>query len=137
MSTSTDDSGNNEAILGAFARLRQVAAFAKIDATVAIAKSILEEEPSIVIFSYFVAVAKEVHRKLEHVGWKGEILAGETPSAKRQDMVDRFQVRIMKYLHRNTFTDGEDFTNKFVGWGFTSFHSNLWCGWRGDHAYCS
>lgn len=51
-----DESG--EAILGAFARVRQVAAYAKIDATVSLAKSILEKEPSIVIFTYFVQVAK-------------------------------------------------------------------------------
>jgi len=90
-SSSAQNGGGNEAILGAFARLRQVAAFAKIDATVALAKSILQEEPSIVIFTYFVAVAKEVHRKLESAGWTGELLAGETPSAKRQGMVDNFQ----------------------------------------------
>ncbi len=56
-----------------------------------LAKSILEEEPSLVIFTYFVSVAKEVHRKLQNVGWAGELLAGETPSSKRQAMVDNFQ----------------------------------------------
>jgi SNF2 family DNA or RNA helicase len=93
MTSNTEaNSGGNDAILGAFARLRQVAAFAKIDATVALVKSILLEEPSVVIFTYFVAVAKEVHRKLQNVGWTGELLVGETPSAKRQAMVDNFQV---------------------------------------------
>mmetsp|Transcript_22601 Transcript_22601/g.34453 ORF Transcript_22601/g.34453 Transcript_22601/m.34453 type:complete len:813 (+) Transcript_22601:174-2612(+) len=87
-----DESG--EAVLGAFARVRQVAAYAKIDATVSLAKSILEEEPSIVIFTYFVQVAKEVHRKLESHGWNGEFLSGETPSSKRQAMVDNFQAGI-------------------------------------------
>jgi SNF2 family DNA or RNA helicase len=92
MNSQSDANNGNDAILGAFARLRQVAAFAKIDATVALVKSLLQEESSIVIFTYFVAVAKEVHRKLENLGWNGEILAGETPSAKRQAMVDNFQV---------------------------------------------
>lgn len=91
---SNTKSDGNDAILGAFARLRQVAAFAKIDATVALAKNILKEEPSIVIFTYFVTVAKEVHKALESAGWTGEILAGETPSGKRQQMVDNFQAGV-------------------------------------------
>ena len=91
LSSTANDSGGNDAILGAFARLRQVAAFAKIEATVALAKRVLKEEPSVVIFTYFVNVAKEVHKGLESAGWTGELLAGETPSAKRQQMVDNFQ----------------------------------------------
>mmetsp|Transcript_13269 Transcript_13269/g.24902 ORF Transcript_13269/g.24902 Transcript_13269/m.24902 type:complete len:314 (-) Transcript_13269:27-968(-) len=89
-SDSSKDEGN-DAILGAFMRLRQVAAFAKIDAAVALAKEILQTEPSIVIFTCFVAAAKELHKNLESAGWTGEILAGETPSAKRQKMIDNFQ----------------------------------------------
>jgi len=89
----TNDDGN-EAILGAFSRLRQVAAFAKVDATVALAKEILQKEPSVVIFTCFVSAAKELHKKLESAGWTSEVLAGETPSAKRQMMVDNFQAGI-------------------------------------------
>lgn len=89
--SSNTNADGNDAILGAFARLRQVAAFAKVDATVALAKNVLKEEPSVVIFTYFVTAAKEVHKALESAGWTGEILAGETPSSKRQQMVDNFQ----------------------------------------------
>jgi SNF2 family DNA or RNA helicase len=73
-----------EALLGSFSRLRLVASLAKVDATVALAKSILEKEGSIVIFTYFVKVAKQVYKKLNELGWSGEFLAGETPVEKRQ-----------------------------------------------------
>jgi len=46
------------------------------------------------IFTCFVAVAKDVHRQLGGSGWSGELLTGETPSHKRQAMVDNFQVRV-------------------------------------------
>jgi SNF2 family DNA or RNA helicase len=89
---------DSEAILGAFMRLRQVASYSKIDATVALANSILEKEPSIVIFTNFVKVAKEVHSKLGESGWTGELLTGETPQKKRQGMVDNFQVSLIHQL---------------------------------------
>jgi len=41
------------------------------------AKSILEKESSIVIFTFFVDVAKEIHKKLRDNGWNGEVLAGD------------------------------------------------------------
>jgi len=91
MRDGTRDDGAAEKLLGAFNRVRVVASEAKVGATVHLAQSILEKEPSIVIFSNFVAVAKEVHRKLEDSGWNGEILTGETPPKKRQLMVDNFQ----------------------------------------------
>lgn len=84
----------NEAILGAFSRVRLIAALAKIDATVALAKNVLQKESSVVIFSYFVEVAKQVHKKLNDSGWTGELLVGETPSKNRQALVDRFQAGI-------------------------------------------
>jgi len=83
-----NDSGQ-EAMLGAFGRLRQIAAYAKIDAAVALTQSILEVEPSIVIFTYFVNVAKEVQKKLELSGWNSELLTGE--SKNRQEKVENFQ----------------------------------------------
>jgi superfamily II DNA or RNA helicase len=89
---SLERDAGNEAILGSFSRLRLVAALAKIDATVAIAKEILQKESSLVIFTFFVQVAKEVHRKLDESGWRGELLSGETASKNRQALVDRFQV---------------------------------------------
>lgn len=82
---------DSDAILSAFGRVRQIAANAKVDAAVTLAQSILEEESSIVIFTYFVNVAKEVQKKLEMIGWKCELLTGETPSKIRQEMVDNFQ----------------------------------------------
>jgi SNF2 family DNA or RNA helicase len=39
----------------------------------------------------FVAVAKEVHQKLEAMGWNGQLLTGETIAGRRQEMVDDFQ----------------------------------------------
>lgn len=85
-------------ILGAFAKVRNIAAIAKIDATVALAKNILQVEPSVVIFTNFVDVAKQVHKKLHEAGWIGEVLVGETLAKKRQEMVDRFQVSDILHL---------------------------------------
>jgi hypothetical protein len=81
----------NDAILGAVQKLRMVSALAKVDATVALAKHMLSTEPAIVIFTGFVEVAKNVHKKLAEAGWDGELLTGETPPKKRQGMVDNFQ----------------------------------------------
>jgi len=88
------DTDSNEALLGAFARVRQASSFAKVDATVALAECILEKEASVVIFTFFVSIAKEVHKKLNESGWSGELLIGETATSKRQDMVDNFQAGI-------------------------------------------
>ena len=82
---------NGEAFLGAVQRLRVTCSYAKIDATVEVAKSLLETEPAVVIFTNFAQVAKQIHQKLKESGWKGELLTGETPKAKRQAMVDNFQ----------------------------------------------
>lgn len=85
--------GGQDAVLGAISRLRKVCSDAKVDATVALAKQILEVEPSIVLFSYFTQVAKSLHQNLAESGWKGELLTGDTPPKDRQGMVDNFQVR--------------------------------------------
>lgn len=81
----------NDAVLGAVQKVRMVGSLAKIDATVELAKSILSEEPALVIFTSFVKVAQSLHKKLDESGWKGELLTGETPAKKRQDLVDNFQ----------------------------------------------
>ena len=65
-----------------------------VDAIASLANKILVEEGSIVIFTTFVAVAKEIHQKLCDMDWAGELLTGETASKKRQAMVDRFQAKI-------------------------------------------
>jgi SNF2 family DNA or RNA helicase len=88
---STEDDVQSEAVLGAFQKVRFIASKAKIDATVSMARSILETESSIVIFTFFVDVAKEVQKKLRDIGWNGEVLAGDVPPTKRQAMVDKFQ----------------------------------------------
>lgn len=80
-----------DAILTAVTRVRQIGSYAKIDATVAIVKDVLQEEAAVVVFTSFAKVAKEVHRKLADSGWLGELLTGETPAHKRQSMVDNFQ----------------------------------------------
>lgn len=87
-------SKDSEAILGAIQRLRMVGSLAKIEASVQLALSVLEKEPAVVIFTSFCQVAKAVHTQLGEFGWQGEILTGETPAKKRQDLVDRFQTGI-------------------------------------------
>lgn len=82
---------NDQAVLGALQNLRKVDSLAKLDATVAVARVVLEKEPAVVVFTSFVDVAKSVHSKLQSAGWKGELLTGETPSQKRQGLVDNFQ----------------------------------------------
>jgi len=87
----TKDDDSKDRLLGAFNRVRLIASEAKIGATVRLAQATLEKEPAVVIFTNFVAVAKEVHRKLKESGWNGHVLTGETPPKKRQPMVDDFQ----------------------------------------------
>jgi SNF2 family DNA or RNA helicase len=82
---------NDEAILGAVQRLRVICAFAKVEATVELVRTILNDEPAVVIFSNFAQVAKEVHAKLSGSGWPCELLTGETPQKRRQTLVDNFQ----------------------------------------------
>lgn len=82
---------DSEDILTPFNKLRQISSFAKVDAAVSMANSILNEESSIVVFTSFVDVAKQIHQKLEDMDWTGELLTGETPTKKRQSMVDNFQ----------------------------------------------
>jgi SNF2 family DNA or RNA helicase len=82
---------NDEAILGAVQRLRVICAFAKVEATVELARTILNNEPAVVIFSSFAQVAKDVHTKLSASGWPSELLTGDTPQKKRQQLVDNFQ----------------------------------------------
>jgi SNF2 family DNA or RNA helicase len=83
---------SGDLVLTAVQRVRQIGSFAKIDATVAMAKDVLQEQPAVVIFTSFVSVAKAVHKQLSEAGWEGELLTGETPPKKRQPMVDNFQV---------------------------------------------
>lgn len=80
-----------DVVLTAVQKVRMIGAFAKIDATVGLAKEILQKEAAIVIFSSFAQVAKAVHKQLADSGWHGEILTGETPAKRRQGMVDNFQ----------------------------------------------
>jgi len=85
------DGDSSTVLLRASEKLRFVSAVGKVDATVSIAKRVLQDEPAVVIFTTFVQVAKDVHAKLASAGWEGEILTGETPPVKRQPMVDKFQ----------------------------------------------
>jgi SNF2 family DNA or RNA helicase len=82
---------NDEAVLGAVQRLRVVCAFAKVEATVKLARTLLNKEPAIVIFTSFAQVAKHVHDDLLSSGWPCVLFTGETPQKKRQDLVDKFQ----------------------------------------------
>ena len=74
----SDALASTVSVLGPFNRVRTVAAFAKVDATVSLTKSLLENEPAIVIFTTFVDIAKDVHQKLTASGWSSEILTGES-----------------------------------------------------------
>lgn len=89
--SSASSGGENDDILGYFQKIRQISSFGKVDAVVALSNQILIEESSIVIFTNFVSVAKEIYSKLEGMSWAGELLCGETPPRKRQAMVDMFQ----------------------------------------------
>jgi superfamily II DNA or RNA helicase len=91
-------SGDKDALLGAVQKVRMVGSLAKVEATVELAKSILENEPSIVIFTSFVEVAKQIRTQLTESGWKGELLSGETAAAKRQGMVDNFQSGLCSFI---------------------------------------
>jgi len=82
---------SDESVLGAVQRLRVVCAHAKVEATVEMARSILDKEPAVVIFTFFAQVAKNVHSKLAASGWPCGLLTGETPQKKRQELVDNFQ----------------------------------------------
>jgi len=82
---------DSEDLLGTFAKLRLISSLSKVDACVALAKSTLETEPAIVIFTNFVDVAKDLHQKLSLCGWSGELLTGQTPAKKRHAMVENFQ----------------------------------------------
>jgi SNF2 family DNA or RNA helicase len=82
---------SDESVLGAVQRLRVVCAYAKVEATVELARTILDNEPAVVIFTFFAQVAKQVHSKLAASGWPSSLLTGETPQKKRQELVDNFQ----------------------------------------------
>ena len=91
MHSDTKGDDSRDRLLGAFNRVRLIASEAKIGGTVRLAQAVLEKEPAVVIFTNFVAVAKEVHKRLGESGWNGHVLTGETPPKKRQPMVDDFQ----------------------------------------------
>lgn len=84
-------SGPDDKLLGAVQKVRMMGSLAKVEAAVEKAKTILLEQPAIVIFTSFQEVAKQVHRQLAEAGWTGELLTGKTPAEKRQAMVDNFQ----------------------------------------------
>ncbi|CAB9497308.1 annealing helicase and endonuclease ZRANB3 [Seminavis robusta] len=85
------ESDKSDALLGQLQQLRCQGAIARVDASVDIAKNVLEKEPAVVLFTSFVRVAKALQEKLARLGWEGEVLTGETPPKKRQPMVDNFQ----------------------------------------------
>lgn len=91
LSKSTEREENGDDILAPFNALRLINSHAKVDGVVALANQIVSEESSLVIFTAFVEVAKQVYQKLYDMGWNGEILTGETVANKRQAMVENFQ----------------------------------------------
>lgn len=130
-SRSLENSG--DLILTAVQRVRQIGSFAKIDATVALAKEVLQDQPAVVIFTSFVTVAKIVHKQLSESGWEGELLTGETPQKKRQEMVDNFQVRKMtRWLnHLECYSPNMWIALALIviGGTLSCIYIDLWC-WR-------
>ena len=130
---SVQNDSSNEAILGAFSNVRLIASLAKVDATVALAKDVLNKESSLVIFTFFVDVAKKVRQKLKESGWHGELLSGETAAKDRQSMVDRFQVCWGISFHRfaiNPLTViASMFTTIKIGWSISCVCNDIWS-WR-------
>ena len=129
---------SGDMVLTAVQRVRQIGSFAKIDATVAVAKLVLLEQPAVVIFTSFVTVAKNVHKQLAEAGWQGEILTGETPSNKRQQLVDNFQVSVMlivsiastsNFSRRLFFRYSYSAAFLCIGWSITCICTDVWC-WR-------
>lgn len=90
-SSSLEKSGSGDVVLTAVQKVRMIGSYAKIDATVGLAKEVLQHQPAIVIFTSFAQVAKDVHQQLSDSGWEGCLLTGETPSKQRQGLVDAFQ----------------------------------------------
>lgn len=66
--------------------LRKVGSEFKVNAAIALAEEIGEQEGQVVIFTEYVESAKALYAALG-----GEILLGETPVDSRQGIVDRFQ----------------------------------------------
>ena len=81
----------NEEVLNVLHRLRQISSSSKVDAVVQLSNSICVEESSIVIFTFYVKVAKEIQERLSDMEWNVELLTGEVNQCRRQEMVDRFQ----------------------------------------------
>jgi hypothetical protein len=114
--------------------VRQIGSLAKIDATVALAKEVLQDESAVVIFTSFVTVAKSLHKQLSESGWEGELLTGETPPKKRQGMVDNFQVRkkttcSLNHLACYSSTILITFALFAIGGSLSCIYSDLWR-WR-------
>lgn len=77
--------GKGEALV-LLGKLRKAASIAKIESAIEMASDILEQGDQVVIFTEFLATAKELHERLG-----GELLIGDTAVSDRQSLVDRFQ----------------------------------------------
>jgi SNF2 family DNA or RNA helicase len=66
--------------------LRKVGSRYKVDAAIALAEELLEQEQQVVLFTEFLESANAVYAALG-----GELLTGESQVKERQAMVDRFQ----------------------------------------------
>jgi len=135
-SGSLENSG--DLVLTAVQRVRQIGSFAKIDATVALAKDVLQEQPAVVIFTSFVSVAKTVHKQLAEAGWEGELLTGETPTQKRQPMVDNFQVGSRRldvsFALVRSYLSEPNAHSASLGWVIACLCIDLRCRWRWNNA---
>jgi SNF2 family DNA or RNA helicase len=88
----TNKTLSSDTLLGAMTDVRIVCALAKVSATVEIAKTVLETEPSIVIFATYQKCVQQMAKHLTDCGHPVAAITGQTNPKERQVLVDGFQV---------------------------------------------
>lgn len=86
-----DASGRRGDVLGALAKLRRAVGIAKVPAACAWVSDAIEQEEKLLVFAHHTDVLDgiEAHLKKVQIGYVR--LDGSTPTAGRQDLVDKFQ----------------------------------------------
>lgn len=84
----TSDRRDRGKLLASLTKAREQLAAAKVKSSIELVEGILEQEAKVIVFSCF---NRPVQALQKHFGEACVVLNGETPSAKRQGLVDRFQ----------------------------------------------
>jgi SWI/SNF-related matrix-associated actin-dependent regulator 1 of chromatin subfamily A len=84
----TRDRRDRGKLLASLTKAREQLAAAKVKSSIELVDGILEQEAKVIVFSCF---NRPVQALQKHFGEACVVLNGETPSAKRQALVDRFQ----------------------------------------------